>query len=105
MEGSILREICVNLIVIGQGHQSASYDLSTKRYKGSKRSGHAGILQTDALRSLRFTHMTRVTVSNFGLEKFFASVQDVMVYFKLKHRKLSLFFVSLNGRTYNAAIV
>ena len=55
---------------------------------------------------LQFTHMTGVTVSNFGLEKFVASVQDVMVYFKLKHRKLSfMFFVSLNGRTYNAAIV
>ena len=36
----------------------------------------------------RFTHMTRVTVSNFGLEKFVASVQDVMVYYKLKHGKL-----------------
>ena len=32
--------------------------------------------------------MTRVTVSNFGLEKFVASVQDVMVYYKLKHGKL-----------------
>ena len=44
---------------------------------------------------VRFTDMTRVTISNFGLEKFVASVKDVMVYFKLKHRKL----------TYNAAIV
>ena len=40
---------------------------------------------------LRFTHITGVTVSNFGLEKFVASVQDVMVYFKLKHRKLYVF--------------
>ena len=53
---------------------------------------------------LQFTHMTGITVSNFGLEKFVASVQDVMGYFKLKHRKL-YFFVSLNGRTYDAAIV
>ena len=53
---------------------------------------------------LQFTHMTGVTVSNFGLEKFVTSVQDVMIYFKLKHRKLHV-FVSLNGRTYNAAIV
>ena len=48
---------------------------------------------------LRFTHMTRITVSNFGL---FASVQDVMVYFKLKHRKLYLLFVSLKRRTYRS---
>ena len=41
---------------------------------------------------LQFTHMTGVTVSDFGLEKFVASVQDVMVYFKLKHRKLYVFF-------------
>ena len=40
---------------------------------------------------LRFTYMTRVTVSNFGLEKFVASVHDVIVYFKLKHRKLYVF--------------
>ena len=33
--------------------------------------------------------MTRVTVSNFGLENFLASVQDAMVYYKLKeHGKL-----------------
>ena len=37
---------------------------------------------------LQFTYMIGVTVSNFGLQKFVASVQDVMVYFKLKHRKL-----------------
>ena len=39
----------------------------------------------------RFTQMTGFTVSNFGLEKFVPSVQDVMVYFKLKHRKLYVF--------------
>ena len=38
---------------------------------------------------LQFTHMTGV--SNFGLEKFVASVQDVMVYFTLKHRNLYVF--------------
>ena len=53
------------------------------------------------------SHTTGVTVSSFGLAKFVASAQDVMVYFKLKHRKLyvCMFFLSLNGRTYNAAIV
>ena len=40
---------------------------------------------------LRFTHMTSVTFSKFGLEKFAVGVQDVMVYFKLKHRKLYVF--------------
>ena len=40
---------------------------------------------------LQFTHMTAVTVTNFGLEKFVAFFQDVMVYFKLKHRKLFIF--------------
>ena len=40
---------------------------------------------------LQFTHMTGLTVSYFGLEKFVASVQDVMVYFKLKHRKLYVY--------------
>ena len=40
---------------------------------------------------LRFTYMTTVTVSNFGLEKFVASVLDVIVYFKLQHRKLYVF--------------
>ena len=40
---------------------------------------------------LQFAHMTGVTVSNFGLAKFVASVQDVMVYFKLKRRKLYVF--------------
>ena len=39
----------------------------------------------------RFTQMTGVTVSPFGLEKFVPSVQDVMVYFKLKHRQLYVF--------------
>ena len=38
---------------------------------------------------LQFTHMTGV--SNFGLEKFVASVHDVMVYFTLKHRNLYVF--------------
>ena len=42
-------------------------------------------------RLLQFTHMAGVTVSNFGLEKFVTSVQDVMIYFKLKHRKLYVF--------------
>ena len=37
------------------------------------------------------SHMTRVTVNSFGLEKFGASVQDVMVHFKLKHRKFYVF--------------
>ena len=37
------------------------------------------------------SHITRVTVSSFGLEKFGASVQDVMVHFKLKHRKFYVF--------------
>ena len=41
---------------------------------------------------LQFTHMTGVTVSKFGLEKFVASLQGMMVYFKLKHRKLYVFF-------------
>ena len=40
---------------------------------------------------LQFTHMTGVTVSNFGFEEFVASVQDVMVCFKLKHRKPYVF--------------
>ena len=40
---------------------------------------------------LQFTHMTGVTVSNFALEKFVTSVQDVMIYFKRKHRKLYVF--------------
>ena len=40
---------------------------------------------------LQFTHIAGVTVSNFGLETLVASVQDVMVYFKLKHRKLYIF--------------
>ena len=40
---------------------------------------------------LQFTHVTGVTVSSFGLDKFVASVQDEMVYFKLKHRKLYAF--------------
>ena len=40
---------------------------------------------------LRFTYMTTVTVSNFGLEKFVASLLDVIVYFKLQHRKLYVF--------------
>ena len=53
---------------------------------------------------LRFTYMTTVTVSNFGLEKFVASVLDVIVYFKLQRRKLYV-FVTLNGRTYIATIV
>ena len=37
---------------------------------------------------LHFTHRTGVATSNFDLEKFVASVKVVMVYFKLKHRKL-----------------
>ena len=52
--------------------------------------------------------MTIVTVSNFGLEKFVASGQDMMVYLnKLKNRKLYIFrdFEWKNVRTYNAAIV
>ena len=40
---------------------------------------------------LQFTHVTGVTVSSFGLDKFVASVQDEMVYFKLKHRELYAF--------------
>ena len=51
-----------------------SYYRFTKRQKGSRRSGHAGILHTDALRSssIQFTHMAGVTVSNFGLGSTFA---------------------------------
>ena len=40
---------------------------------------------------LQFTRMTGVTVNNFGFEEFVASVQDVMAYFKLKHRKPYVF--------------
>ena len=47
---------------------------------------------------LQFTHMTRITVSYFGLEKFVASVQDLMVYFKLKHRELYVFFCELEWK-------
>ena len=52
--------------------------------------------------------MTRVTVSNFGLETFVASGQNMMVYLnKLKIGKLYIFrdFEWKNVRTYNAAIV
>ena len=54
---------------------------------------------------LQFTHMKGVTVSNFGLEKFVTSARDVMIYFKLKNMESFMFFVSLNERTYNSAIV
>ena len=37
------------------------------------------------------SHVTGVTVSSFGLDKFVASVEDVMVYFEVKHRKLYVF--------------
>ena len=105
MDGSILREICVNRIVIGQGHQAQVMIVPPRGTKVPKGVDMLAFYKQMLYGLLRFTHMTRVTVSNFGLEKFFASVQDVMVYFKLKHRTLYLFFVSLNGRTYNAAIV
>ena len=52
--------------------------------------------------------MTRVKVSNFGLEKFVASTGYMKVYLnKLKNRKLYIFhdFEWKNVRTYDAAIV
>ena len=104
MEGSILRETSVNLILIGQRHwgQLLSFHQEVKRFRKEWTCWHS----TNRRSTVCFdSHTWQESLSNFGLEKFVASVQDVMVYFKLKHRKLYLFFVSLNGRTYNAAIV
>ena len=98
MEGSILREICVNLIVIGQGHQGRVIIVSPRGTKVPKAVDMLAFYKQMLYGLLRFTHMTGVTVSNFGLEKFFASVQDVMVYFKLKHRKLYVFFCELEWK-------
>ena len=82
MEGSILRQISVNLIVIGQGH-----------------SGRVIIVPSDMLAFykqmlyglLQFTYMTGATVSNFSLEKFVASSTGCDGSFKLKRRKLYVF--------------
>ena len=91
MEGSILREISVNHMVIGQGHRGRVIIVPPR---GKKVPEGVDVLAfyKQMLYGLRqFTHVTGVTVSSFGLDKFVASVQDEMVYFKLKHRKLYVF--------------
>ena len=42
---------------------------------------------------LQFTYMTGATVSNFSLEKFVASSTGCDGSFKLKHKKLYVFFL------------
>ena len=58
MEGSILSDISVNLIVIGQGHWGRVIIVPSRGKKVPEEvTGHAGILQTDALRSASiYTH-------------------------------------------------
>ena len=91
MEGSILREISVNLIVIGQRHWGRVIIVPPRGKEVPEGVNMLAFYNQTLYGLLRFTHITGVTVSNFGLEKFVASVQDVMVYFKLKHRKLYVF--------------
>ena len=75
-----VRYISVDLIVIGQ--------VPRRGKKVPKGVDMLAFFKQMLYGLLQFTYMIGVTVSDFGLEKFVASVQDVIVYFKLKHRKL-----------------
>ena len=83
MERSILREISVNLSLLVKDTEGEllSFQKEWTCWHSTNRCS----------RVCFNSHTTGVTVSNFGLEKFFATVQDVMVYFKLKRRKLHVF--------------
>ena len=91
MEGSILREISVNLIVIGQGPWGRVIIVPPRGKKVPEGVDMLAFYKQMLYGVLQFTHMTGATVSNFGLKKFVTSIQDVMIYFKLKHRKLYFF--------------
>ena len=105
MEGSILREKTVNLIVIGQGHSGRVIIVSPRDKKVAEGSDMLAFYKQMFYGLLQFTLMTGVTVSNFGLEKFVASSTGCDGSFKLKHRRLYVFLSASDGTTYNAAIV
>ena len=90
MKGSILREIFVNLIVIGQGHwgrvitERASCHRSTVWFNSHTWQQSLSVIL--ALKSLSRVYRMWWFILNWNIESF-------------------MFFVSLNGRTYNAAIV
>ena len=105
MEGSILREISVNLIVIGQGHSGRVIIVPPRGKNFPEGSDMLEFYKQMLYDLLQLTYMTGATVSNFSLEKFVASSTGCDGSFKLKHKKLYVFLWASDGRTYNAAIV
>ena len=92
MEGSILRQISVNLIVIGQGHSGRVIIVPPRDNKKVPEGSDMLAFYKQMLYGLlQFTYMTGATVSNFSLEKFVASSTGCDGSFKLKHRKLYVF--------------
>ena len=73
------------LIVIGQGHWGRVIIVQPRGKKVPEGVEMLAFYKQMLYGLLHITHTTGVAVSNFGLENFVASVQDVMVYFKLKH--------------------
>ena len=73
------KEKSVNLIVIGQGHSGRVIIVPPRGKNVPEGLDMLAFYKQMLYGLLQFTHMTGVTVSNFGLEKFVASVQDVMV--------------------------
>ena len=97
MEGSILREISVNHMVIGQGHRERVIIVPPRGKKVPEGVDMLAFYKQMLYGLLQFTQVTGVTVSSFGLDKFVASVQDEMVYFKLKQESF-MFFCELEWK-------
>ena len=77
LEWSILKEISVNLIDIGQGHWGRAIIITPRGKKFLEEVDTLAFYKQMFYGLLQFAHMTGVTVSNSGLKKFVASVQDV----------------------------
>ena len=91
MEGSILREISVNLTVIGQGHSGRVIIVPPRGKNCPEGSDMLAFYKQMLYGLLQLTYMTGATVSNFSLEKFVASSTGCDGSFKLKHKKLYVF--------------
>ena len=81
MEGSILREISVNLIVIRQGHSGRVIIVPPRGKNVPEGSDMLAFYKQMLYCLLQFTYMTGATVSSTGCDGSF----------KLKHRKLYVF--------------
>ena len=106
IEGSILREISVNRIVIGQGHAGRVIIVPPRGKNVPEGSDMLAFYKHLLYGLLQFTYMTGATVNLIlALKNLSRVVQDVMVLLNWNIESFMFFLWASDGRTYNAAIV